>query len=278
MNNIGWRWGICIELEALIQQARDGLVTFLSNVYATDATQPFDLTFMLENPDFDTDVTTGWTSNNGTPGYDAKCAEFYEKAFNFYQILDNMPSGDYQLNANAFQRPGSAETVYAPYNKGTAKITSLLYINNTSAPVHHICDDRQPSALFNDGGWGSDQQMADGTFIPNCMTGAAKYFAQGLYDSSVEATLATAGGKLRVGIKCTSAPSYYWTIFDHFRLFFFGNKEITDDIREVNNEKLTMKNGVGTVYDVSGRQTNALHRGFNLIRMSDGSVRKIIRQ
>ncbi|MBQ9362524.1 MAG: hypothetical protein IJT97_03780 [Bacteroidaceae bacterium] len=239
------------EVSALTEQARAAVVTFLSSVFVADASQPFDLTFLIENPDFDNDATTGWTSTNGAPNYDAQGAEFYEKTFNFYQVLDNMPSGNYELRAYAFQRPGSYETVLAPYNKGTAKVTTSLYINSTSAAVKHICEDRQPNALFNDGGWGSDSKLSDDTYIPNCMTGAEKYFAQGLYDSSVSAKLETAGNSLRIGIKCTNAPTYYWTMFDHFRLHFFGTPRITvDDISELIQDYLTEGSTV-TVEDIT---------------------------
>ncbi|MBQ9559269.1 MAG: hypothetical protein IJV08_04720 [Bacteroidaceae bacterium] len=241
-----------VEVSALIEQARSTAITFLSGVSATDMAQPFELTFMLENPDFNKDATTGWTSTNGAPGYDAQGAEFYERTFSFYQTLSNMPSGHYELRACAFQRPGAYETVYSPYSKGTAKVTSSLYINNTSAAIKHICDDRQPNALFNDGGWGSDCKLADGTYIPNCMVGAEKYFARGLYDSHVYAELETAGSSLRVGIKCTSAPSAYWTMFDHFRLYFFGGSN-PDGVSSPSSSDWE-RGDKKTVYDLSGRK------------------------
>ena len=63
------------------------------------------------------------------------------------------------------------------------------------------------------------------------MTGAEKYFDKGLYDSSVSAKLDKAGN-LRVGIKCTSAASgsASWTMFDHFRLHFFGKSPKKGDV------------------------------------------------
>ena len=248
-----------IEVDALTQQARAAAVTFLSSVSVTDIEQPFDLTFMIENANFDKDAITGWTSTNGAPGYDAMGAEFYEKTFNFYQELDDMPSGNYQLCANAFQRPGSADNIYAAYSKGTSKVTTSLYINSTLAAVKHICDDRQPSALFNDGGWGSDKQMADGTYIPNCMVGAEKYFAKGLYESSVEAVLDEAGSSLRLGIKCTSAPTYYWTMFDHFRLYFYGGNNTMTGIKDIEyaTVKKTGADSSHAVYDLQGRRYNS---------------------
>ena len=238
------------EVDELKQLARAEGMTFLSSVAASDMEQPFDLTFMMENPDFTNDGKAGWTSTNGNPGYGAQASEFYERTFDFYQVLDDMPAGNYTLRANIFQRPGRNEDIYTPYDKGTAKITTSLYINKTSAAVKHILDDRQPKALFNDGG-GHDVQMPDGTYVPNCMDGAAKYFAKGLYDSSVSSKLNEAGSSLRVGVKCTSAPSYYWTMFDHFRLYFYGQNDAPLGIDE--NMKVASE-GEKVVYDLSGRR------------------------
>lgn len=242
-----------IEVEQLTAQARTEGMTFLSNVATADVEQPFDLTFMLENPDFDNDATTGWTSTNGALGYDAKGAEFYERTFDFYQVLDMMPSGIYEWCAYAFQRPGSADNIYAQYTANKSKVTTSLYIGNADSPVCHICDDRQATALFNDGSWGSDRQMGDGTYIPNCMTGAERYFDKGFYDCSVATEVTTSGESLRLGIRCTNAPTYYWTMFDHFRLYFYGgNKTIVhiEDILQTSESE----SGDGCIYDLSGRR------------------------
>ena len=245
------------EVDLLTEQAREEGMLFLSNVAVSDVNNPFDLTFMLENPDFDSNATSGWESTNGAPGYDAQSAEFYERTFDFYQMLYQMPMGVYMLSANAFQRPGSADDIFATYKAGNAVVTSSLYINNTTQTICHICDDRQPSALFNDGGWGSDRQMSDGTYIPNCMVGAGKYFAKGLYKSSVVTEVTEMGTNLRVGLRCTKAPTYYWTMFDSFRLFFFGQNRTLLGVHEMRTEIPMRQDDV--IYDLSGRRiTNSL--------------------
>ena len=249
------------EVNALAKQANNAVTEFLSSVVATDETQPFDLTYMIENPDFDTDVTTGWTSTNGDPNYDAQSAEFYEKTFTYYQDLENMPSGKYQLWANAFQRPGAYDNVLTPYINGNAKVTTSLFINSTAAAVKHICEDRQPNCIYNDGNWGTDKELSDGTYIPNCMTGAVKYFAKGYYDSSVESQNDTKGATLRVGIKCTSAPTYYWTMFDHFRLYFFGGTQNSNGITDVENQKAMSDE----IYDLQGRRVKSPKKGLYII-------------
>ena len=243
------------ELSSLVAQARQTGADFLCNVSASDSTQPFNLTFMLQNPDFTTDATTGWTTNV-TPGYSAGEAEFYERTFDFNQTLTNMPTGTYELHTNAFQRPGETSAVYTQYSSGNPNISTVLYIGSTSSPVKHICDDRQPKALYT--GDGADKELSDNTYVPITMNGAAAYFAKGLYDSSVKATVTTAGASLKVGIRSSKSASYYWTIFDNFRLLFFGQDASTVGINDI---KLRPLESTGQdVYDLSGRRVRSVSK------------------
>ena len=240
------------DVDALTAEVRADGMAYLEKVTASDVSTPFNLTFLVVNPDFDNDVTTGWTSTNGDPGYDAKGAEFYERTFDYYQVLTKMPAGIYQLCANAFQRPGSADDVYSTYPGDNSTVTTSLYIGSTKSRVRHICDDRQPTALFNDGGWGSDRQTSDGKYIPNCMTGAEAYFAKGLYGSDVTATVTKSGKSIRIGISCNSSKSYYWNMFDHFRLYYYGQTDPTG-VEEVQGEGFKVQ-GEGQWYDLNGRK------------------------
>ena len=264
------------EITSLVDRARKAGITFLESVAASNPEQPFDLTFMLQNPDFDTDATTGWTTN-ASPGYGGGGAEFYEKTFNFYQTLTNMPAGIYQFRVQAFQRPGETDAAYSKYVAGTSKITTSLYMGNVSAAVKHICDDSQPTALFNDGGWGSDKKLGDGTYVPNCMDGAARYFAKGLYDNSVDMENTTSGASIKVGLRCTSAPSVYWTMFDHFRLYFFGQNHSPVGIENAESEDQigNSKAGNGKYYDLQGRQIGDRKSASRQIYIING--KKIIR-
>ena len=237
------------ELTTLMQQAREVGMTFLGNVAASDVEQPFDLTFMLQNPNFATDATTGWTTAKN-PGYGAGAAEFYETTFDFNQTLANMPKGVYRLHANAFQRPGETNAVYTQYTAGNPNISTMLYIGSTTAAVKHLCDDRQPQALYT--GDGADLKLTDGTYVPCTMTGASKYFAKGLYDSSVTAQNSTASANLKVGIRSNKSASYYWTIFDNFRLLFFGQN--TAPLGIDGQQPATLNTQPATLYDLSGRR------------------------
>ena len=236
------------ELNALVEQVRQAGMTFLGSVTASDENAPFDITFLMENPDFDTDATTGWTTNQ-SPGYSYQTVEFFEKTFNFSQTLKNMPAGTYKLVANAFQRPGPYDAVLQPFLNGTSKVTSSLFIGSTNAAVKHICEDRQKDSKHSASKW-----LSDDTYIPDNMASGAAYFAKGLYESNVTAKLSKPGS-LKLGIKCTSAPTAYWTMFDHFRLYYYGGNTMAVGIEEMENSEFTIHNSQ-SIYDLSGRQVD----------------------
>ena len=257
------------QVEQLTKQARAEGMTFLESVAATDIEQPFDLTFMLVNPDFTASSTEGWTTDHN-PGYDAGCDEFYETTFNFYQVLEGMPAGVYQLRAQAFQRPGETQAAYSKYAAGTEKITTSLYINNTSVPVKSLYDDRQPRQLYT--GDGADIKLPDNTYVPCVMKAAATYFKKGLYDNIVNADITTSNATLRIGIRCTSAPTWHWSFFDNFRLYFYGSNDIVvgTGAPQMNNEELIMNKE--PIYNLNGQRihpssvsTHQLPKGIYIV-------------
>ena len=212
----------------LQDEANQAAFQFLCNVSATDKTKPFDLTYMIQSQGMDS--TDGWTGN---PTISHSCAEFYEKTFNFFQNIDNLPGGSYQVLAQGFQRPGSSADAYSDYTAGNNKVTASLYAGNinNNTQLAHIISDAQTKKL----GKGSEATVGSNLYIPQTMEAAAAYFAKGLYENSVDATIDKDGSSLRIGIRATSQPTSYWTIFDNFRLHFFG-KEITTVKGDVNGD------------------------------------------
>ena len=207
-------------INAFRSDARQAAVDFLSNVSPRSKDQLFDLTWMIENPNFTDDGTSGWTATVA-PAWDFQENEYYEKSFNFSQTLADMPDGNYELFAQAFHRPGETAAVYTAYSSGKDNTAVYLMLGSKSAKVKNIMADRQKTQLYNDGGWASDKKLDDNTYVPNSMAGAAQYFKKGLYDNSLQATL-TARGNLKVGIRGTNSSTYFWALFDNFRLYYYG--------------------------------------------------------
>lgn len=190
---------------------------FLKQVMVADMDAPFDLTSLIVNPDFATDKD-GWTMTAGAT-YNYGEVEFYQKLVSATQILKAMPMGTYRLNVQAFQRPGSYTDVYNNYKSGKNDVSVMLWLNASKygkTYVKNIMEDCS-SVKLNSG----DKVLSDGSYIPNTMEGAAAYFAKGLYDNEVVSYIPD-DGNLTIYLRGANAESNYWTLFDNFRLYYFG--------------------------------------------------------
>lgn len=233
------------QLAALLGEARSAGFDFLANATPKSMAQPFDLTFMIQNAGMD--KLDGWS---GTPALGHSAAEFYQSTFNFSQTLAHLPAGCYQLKAQAFQRPGSAADAYTAYAAGTDKVTTYLYLGPKSVKVKQAVADAQTAKL----GVGSESTLAStpATYIPNDMQSASAYFGRGLYDNEVFADLEADDASLRLGIRCGSSDNMYWTIFDNFRLYYYGSltADVVAGIRDVQPRAATPADNV---YTLDGR-------------------------
>ena len=214
-------------VKAQIDAVKSAALTFLSSV-RSDGAHPFDITFLISNPDFATDATTGWTYDKA-PGYGHSAGEFYQTTFDFNQTISGLPKGNYELKVQAFQRPGWAGDVYSDYMVGNDNVTAEIYINEGSTSVQNICASAQNTAKLGEADgegnwpdWPADSRLgSEGAYkyVPNSMEGASLYFAAGLYDNSV---LVAVEGDLKFGFRSSTMNTGYWIIFDNFRLYFYG--------------------------------------------------------
>ncbi len=239
-------------------QLDTAVLDFLSGVVASDQEHPFDLTYYIQNPGMD--AAEGWSVS---PTINYSCAEFYEKTFDIYQTLPNMPKGTFRFAVQGFQRPGTSADSYSYYSAGTDKITCFIYAGSKTKKIVDICSDAQTSKVG-----GKEATVGNNLYIPNDMQAASLYFQKGFYENSVESKLSTKGSTLKVGLRSSSMGSYHWVIFDNFRLFFLGDDEapIVDGISTVRNTESIMHHGAASsVYTISGQQLSAPRKGLNII-------------
>lgn len=256
-------------LEEYISTLESAQLDFLSNVTPTDVSNPFDLTWMLQNPGFDS--ADGWSQ---VPALSYSCGEFYEKTFDMYQILKNMPAGTYVVKAQAFQRPGSSADAWTYFNSNqTSKITTFLYAGSKSVRVKNICADAQKKKL------GVGTEVAVGSsptmYVPNNMQAVSNYFKKGFYENELTTTVSRDGGSMKLGIRCSSYESKYWSIFDNFRVYFFGSLS-ADEVTDIENVQLSnsqLAKDADAWYSLDGRRLVGkptkrgiyLHRGVKVV-------------
>ena len=200
------------EIANLLEKGNEAIRPFLTGATPTSIEQPFDISFLLVNAGFDN--SEAWSE---IPTINHSCAEFFEKKFDINQTVKDMPIGTYQVKAQGFQRPGTSEDAYNNYVAGTSSVSANLYIIAKVQKIAHIASAAQEQKLG-----GSEASVGSGLYIPSNMEAASLYFAQGLYDNAV-ATTTTSRRDIKVGIRCNNAPTNYWTIFDNFRLYYYGN-------------------------------------------------------
>lgn len=184
-----------------------------------------DITRKIVNPSFDTGTSEGWTGNV-TVSKDYKNCEAYEKTFDLYQDITNLPDGVYELSVLAFQRVGTNEDASAAHDNGTENITAFIYANDLETPFTspYTYGMKEPS-----GGNPADYKYnlnGEDVYIPNTMQGMAAAIAENPKAYTVTVPMLVEGGTLRIGVRAKKRPSnsHDWAIWDNFRLKYLGSK------------------------------------------------------
>ncbi len=213
-----------------IKNLKDAIKTYIAGVEPKNDGEYFDITCLMTNPNFD-DSHNGWTYLSA-PGVSYSNCEYYETEFDINQTITGLPTGSYSLNVQAFQRPGGAIAVYNDYIAGTDNATSVLYINSITSKVKNIAADAQVTGKLGDdtnwNSWPNDSRVGEEgsyKYLPNSQQGSNLYFSAGLYDATCAAVVTKDdGGSLKLGFKSTqNHVTYDWTIFDNFRLRYYGS-------------------------------------------------------
>ena len=202
------------EIGILATAANDSCFSFLSKVSPADSATPFDLTHLIKNAGMDSGE--GWST---VPAINYSCGEFYQKTFDMYQTLQGLPAGTYELCAQGFQRPGSSADSYNAYIAGNDEVVAYLYAGTKSVKLKHIASEARTTKI----GTGNESAVGNPVrYMPNDMQATSRYFLRQLYENSVMTEL-KAKGNLKIGLRNSSAASNYWTIFDNFRLYYYGS-------------------------------------------------------
>ena len=222
-------------IEAATTALKADIKTYIAGAKPKSESEYFDITCLITNPGFDDNTITGWTRTiDQASGYNAvtnySCNECWNCTFNFYQDITNLPSGSYQLSVQAFSRPGdngnTTAGAYYDYYNGTNNVTAELYLTSggttQASKVGNIYAYKESTAEkagsnFNCTGLGTDDY-----YVPNDMQSASAYFAAGAYTTEVATRVTEAGGTMRLGFRDTDLTTHQWTIFDNFKLYYYG--------------------------------------------------------
>lgn len=136
----------------------------------------------------------GWQGVIGATGEGV--AEVWNGAFRLYQVLNDMPAGEYKLSCNAFYRCGNNDFAKANMATNADLYKAYIFVNNSQKKVAGLFDGRDTA--------------------PNSMAEANAVFSAGEYAN--ELTVNHPGGDMVIGIANTGCYHDEWCCFDNFKL------------------------------------------------------------
>ena len=207
-----------------------------------------DITALLKNADF-SDKGNGW---EGTPFTAAPgtVAEHYNKLFDTYQILPNMPAGRYILRWQGFYRNGNIANAYLRHTlgtEGTAEVYAGTPAGNTqSQSLLSIYDASAPYSY------------SPYTY-PDNVSSANQAFTDGNYRQQMEFFVEETSD-LRIGLRNFSPAVYDWACIDNFTLTFVNDETRINAIGISRPEKDS-----DAVYNLAGQRVGKAQKGVYII-------------
>ena len=193
-----------------------------------------DLTYMLQNPTFDTGNGDGWTGAK-TVNKDTQNCEAYEKQapFDMYQEFVAPQDGVYEISAQAMQRVTWNEGTATAHENGSEDITAVLYANNMESKFASPFTYGVTESEKADNEYKYTTPDGDEVYIPNSMKGFANACEKNpeAYKTTVTILL-KAGETVRMGVRETKRPSANagdWAIWDNFSMKFLGGDQAAID-------------------------------------------------
>ena len=190
-----------------------------------------DLTYMLQNPTFDSGKD-GWTGATVVDGKWKNC-ESYQGTFDMYQEFVAPQDGVYEISAQAMQRVTWNEGTATAHENGSEDITAVLYANNIESKFASPFTYGVTESEKADNEYKYTTPDGEEVYIPNSMKGFANACEKNpeAYKTTVTILL-KAGETVRMGVRETKRPSANagdWAIWDNFSMKFLGDDQAAID-------------------------------------------------
>lgn len=133
--------------------------------------------------------------------------------------LTDLPAGIYRFTVSGYYRDGSADNIGAKHSNGTEELRAKIYANDVTEALMSICAPERTTS-----GQGCNKKTGD-YYVPDSRGDAAIATREGLYvNKPVEINLS--GGTLTIGVRKDGGVDSDWTIFDSFKLQYFGPESL----------------------------------------------------
>ncbi len=200
---------------------------------AATLAKPVDATVFIKGADFlnSDEANKAWSANkvggdNGSGNTlvnNTNCEQWNAGTFDINQEITGLPNGFYSLSVYGFYRHGNREGAANPY-ENKEETPAILYAGEKSVELKSIYSEAKEAQ---EGGWATESVSDAGTkyFIANSQANAAACFSEGAYLNTIE-NIEVTDGTLKIGVKREGEAIFDWTVFDNFRLSYYGDGAI----------------------------------------------------
>lgn len=277
-----------IDLNEFTQILTDMMKASVADFAASEA-EPKDITGLVINPSFTGDSDQGWDITGTHANWYSEC-EFFNTNFHISQTIDGLPAGSYRIAVQGYYRDGGRDEAVAHWATIDAEgnnayiANAHLYINSRSIAMLSMAADSvvgEAPATHPDGSayaWYQPNPDAEAEALvsyPDGMNAAQYCFDNGMYAGNAVDIVLAEGEPLTFGIFKDETITYDWTIFDNFRLYYLG-KDVPSSI-DAPAPATAVTAAPTTIYSVSGSRLASMQRGINIVKMSDGTYRKMMK-
>ena len=191
-----------------------------------------DASFSLANPNFSRNVNPfGWTDDGSMCAHvgdeEDKLVEIFNKDnADFHQTVTGLPNGKYVVSCLGFYRNGDAQLAADSKTNNAEVINSYLYAGSNQTPLASIFEGFGKTTA------GTMEVTLNGEKgnIPTWPAEAATDFRAGIYPRTEVEAIVT-DGTLTFGIRKAAKTNNDWTLFDSFRLTYYGEAS-TDELAQ----------------------------------------------
>lgn len=256
-----------------------------------EPTEKYDATYAIFNYNYFHPVkaensSEGWTVENIGGAYAADWKEL--EAFNndtiyIHQTIEGLKPGFYEVDLQGYYRAGYSGAYNGEQGDSLKQIQHAYIYATTSlgemtTPLRNAIDQSEIQEMNLGAGSETAVKNLEGTemYIPENMEAAATYFENGFYPNSLKVQVGE-DGVLELAIRKWSHIDGDWTIFTNWQLFYLGKtgQNFSDELTAVQGVESTNAKAA-QIFTLDGRQAARLNRGINIVRMSDGSVHKVM--
>lgn len=198
-----------------------------------------------------------WTGKLSIGGDNTNmCAERFNTTFDVYQTI-SVPNGLYKVEVQGFYRNGGYVDAAGKHVGGSEQLLAAAYANTVETPLQSIFAEagncKAEGTATTDG--------IEGAF-PDNMKAASAFFTAGLYNNVIE-NVVVVDGTLTVGVRKSETTANDWSIFDNFRITYYGEIQDLTIYKEAYDAALAAAN---TARD---DEANSVVTGEELTALSD---------